>query len=65
MIDKGTPLFYITSNGKIRPVIANKDERNGCVDVREGNVDLGEIGTLHLCRTLRAAEIMAAARRPK
>jgi hypothetical protein len=65
-IIKDEVLFYVTGNGTIHHVVATADERNGAVFIngKATNYQPMEMGTFHLFRTKRAADIAAELRRP-
>jgi len=64
-INKDDELFYVTTSGQINQAIATSNERNGAVEIKikTGNAAPFEIGTFHLFRTPRAAEIASSQRR--
>ena len=68
MIKSGEKLFYINSVGSVFDAVAVGDERSGAVAVevshKDGRRESFDIGTLHVCRTLRAAQIVSSKRAP-
>lgn len=68
MIKSGEKLFYINSVGAVFDAVAVGDERIGAVAIevayKDGRRESFDIGTLHVCRTLRAAQIVAGQRAP-
>lgn len=61
----GEELFYVTSRGDIHDVVATENERNGAVSIKGKSIgEIKDVGTLHVCRTMRAATVMSQNRKP-
>lgn len=61
-VSVNTRLFFVSSNGKVTPVVSTADEVNGSVTVRFADGHTETLGTFNLFLTDMAAQRAAAQR---